>query len=224
MEAFILKTTKKGRLEVICGSMFSGKSEELMRRLNRSEFAKQNVLTLKPSIDTRKSLSCIVSHNGKERRAQSVINTHESLRNILERADDSIDVVGIDEIQFLSLEIISVIQALLEKGKRVIVAGLDTDFKNEPFGPVPTLLALADDILKLKAICVVCAKEAQHTQRLVNGHPAKYSDTVILIGAEELYEARCRDCFSIEKGPQGQNEQQDFFQEPLKVTFSQPTF
>ena len=224
MEAFNSKTTKKGRLEVICGSMFSGKSEELMRRLNRAEFAKQNVLTLKPSIDTRKSLSCIVSHNGKERRAQSVINTYESLHNILQRADESIDVVGIDEVQFISAEIIPVILMLIEKGKRVVVAGLDTDFKNEPFGVIPTLLALADDILKLKAICVVCAKEAQHTQRLVNGQPAKYSDPVILIGAEELYEARCRDCFSIDKGPQTQDEQQDFFQKPLKATFSQSSF
>ena len=210
MKISISKFAKKGRLEVICGSMFSGKSEELMRRLNRSEFAKQNVLTLKPSIDTRKNLACIVSHNGKERRATAVINSQESLNNILHLADDSIDVVGIDEIQFLPQEIVHIIMTLIDEGKRVIVAGLDLNFKNEPFGSIPTLLALADEITKLKAICVICTKEAQHTQRLVNGKPAKYSDPIVLIGAEELYEARCRDCFVIDKYPQEQNHEAIF--------------
>lgn len=220
MEISISRLSKKGRLEVICGSMFSGKSEELMRRLNRSEFAKQNVLTLKPSIDTRKSLTCIVSHNGKERRATAVINSQESLKNILLMADSSIDVVGIDEVQFLPVEIVHIIMALIDNGKRVIVAGLDLNFKNEPFGAVPTLLALADEITKLKAICVICTKEAQHTQRIVNGKPAKYSDPIILVGAEEFYEARCRDCFIIEKLSQEQHHE-TIFPCASKSTFKQ---
>jgi thymidine kinase len=197
---------KKGRLEVICGSMFSGKSEELIRRLHRAEFAKQNVITFKPGIDTRKSLAHIVSHNGKERRAYPISNSHESLQYILELADDSIDVVGIDEVQFLPTEIITVIMELIDHGKQVIVAGLDLDFRSEPFGVIPTLLALADEIVKLKAICVICAQEAQHSQRLINGKPASYDDPIILIGAEELYEARCRDCFVTNKPREKQNE------------------
>ncbi len=189
----------KGQLEVICGSMFSGKTEELMRRLNRAEYAKQNVLTIKHQIDQRKSKTSITSHNGRERLAFTIDNSQESLNKILELANSNISVVGIDEVQFFPKEIVGIICQLVEKGKRVVVAGLDLDFRAEPFGIMPLLLAVADHITKLKAICVLCGKDAHHTQRLVNGKPAKYTDPIILVGAEECYQARCRDCFQIDK-------------------------
>jgi thymidine kinase len=189
----------KGQLEVICGSMFSGKTEELMRRLNRAEYAKQNVLTIKHQIDQRKSKTSITSHNGRERLAFMIDNTQDSLNKILELANSNISVVGIDEAQFFPKEIVGIICQLVEKGKRVVVAGLDLDFRAEPFGIMPLLLAIADHVTKLKAICVLCGKDAHHTQRLVNGQPAKYTDPIILVGAEECYQARCRDCFQIDK-------------------------
>lgn len=191
----------KGRLEVVCGSMFSGKTEELLRRLKRAEFAKQNVLTIKHSIDKRKNMcaTSVVSHQGRERNAFIVGGSDDNIEKILDLAHQNIDVVGIDEIQFFPVKIIDVICKLVEDGKRVIVAGLDLDFKGEPFGIVPVLMAFADEVLKFKAICVVCGKDAHHTQRIINGQPAKYSDPIILVGAEECYEARCRDCFKIDQ-------------------------
>ncbi|MBD3231094.1 thymidine kinase [Candidatus Dependentiae bacterium] len=193
------KKIGKGRLEVICGSMFSGKTEELMRRLRRAEFAKQNVLTIKHKIDIRKSKACIVSHQGNERLAFSIDNTTESLKKILELANKNISVVGIDELNFFPEIIINVICNLINMGKRVICAGLDLDFRGEPFTQVSTLLSLADEVTKLKAICVKCGKDAHHTQRIVNGQPAKYADPIIQVGAEECYQARCRNCFQIDK-------------------------
>ena len=190
---------KKGRLEVVCGSMFSGKTEELMRRLRRAEYAQQNVLTIKHKIDVRKSKTCIVSHEGKERLAFSIDNTAESVEKILELANKNISVVGIDELNFFPEMIIEVICKLVEAGKRVICAGLDLDFRGEPFKQVSTVLSIADEVTKLKAICVECGKDAYHTQRIVNGKPAKYDDPIILVGAEECYQARCRDCFKIDK-------------------------
>lgn len=189
----------KGRLEVICGSMFSGKTEELMRRLRRAEFAKQNVLTIKHVIDNRKNHSCIVSHDGKERLACAIENAYDSIQGITTLADNSINVVGIDEVQFFPKEIVDVVMRLVQGGKRVIVSGLDLDFRGEPFGIMPDLLSLADEVTKLKAICVLCGKEAHHSQRILNGKPASYDDPVIMVGASESYEARCRDCFSIDK-------------------------
>jgi thymidine kinase len=189
----------KGQLEVICGSMFSGKTEELLRRLNRAEYAKQNVLTIRHQIDQRKSKTSITSHNGRERLAFTIDNSQESLNKILELANSNISVVGIDEVQFFPKEIVGIICQLVERGKRVVIAGLDLDFRAEPFGIMPLLLAIADHITKLKAICVLCGKDAHHTQRLVNGKPAKYTDPIILVGAEECYQARCRDCFQIDK-------------------------
>jgi thymidine kinase len=191
----------KGRLEVICGSMFSGKTEELMRRLRQAEYARQVVLTIKHKIDDRNGFSYIASHDGRERLAFPVQNTLSSLEKILELANDDVDVVGIDEIQFFPKEIIPVLCTLVERGKRVIVAGLDLDFRGEPFGVVPLLLTIADTILKLKAICVLCSKEAYQSQRMINGKPADYDDPIILVGAEEMYEARCRDCFEINRKP-----------------------
>jgi len=195
------KTGSKGSLEVICGSMFSGKTEELMRRLRRAEYAKQNVLTIKHKIDDRYGHSYIASHDGRERLAFEIENDRTSFARILDLANRNIEVVGIDELHFFPKEIVPIISALVDRGKRVMVAGLDTDFRGEPFGVLPTVLAVADYITKLKAICVKCGKEAYHTQRVVNGRPADYDDPVILVGAQEYYEARCRDCHEINRAP-----------------------
>jgi len=209
----------KGRLEVVCGSMFSGKTEELMRRLRRAEYAKKNVLTIKHHVDKRynQASTCIVSHEGRERLAL-VINDGAGIQTIIDLADDSVDVIGIDEIQFFTLPIITVIHKLIDAGKRVIVAGLDLDFRGEPFGIMPPLLALADDILKLKAICVQCGREAHHTQRLIDGRPAAYDDPIILVGASELYEARCRNCFQITKLSPSAKEQPLYHEPVFKET------
>lgn len=185
-----------GSLEVICGPMFSGKSEELMRRLRRAHIARQTVVTVKSSLDDRKSLAHIVSHDGNKLLAQPI----NSMAEILALASAaSVDVVGIDEAQFFSQEIITAICALIDQGKRVIVGGLDLDFRGEPFGPMPILLAIADQVTKLRAICCVCAQEAHFTQRLINNEPARYHDPIILVGAQESYQARCRPCYRIDK-------------------------
>ena len=196
----VASVVKKGRLEVVCGSMFSGKTEGLMSRLKRAEYARQRVLALKHQLDSRKSLTCIVSHDGRERTAHPIDNCVMAIQTIVDLANE-FDIIGIDEVQFFSDDIVNVIAQLIAMGKRVIVAGLDLDFRGEPFGPMPYLMAIADDVTKLKAICVVCAHDAHHTQRIVNGQPARYNDPIILIGAQEFYEARCRDCFKIDQQP-----------------------
>lgn len=185
---------KKGSLEVICGSMFSGKSEELIRRLKRSELAKRNVLAFKHSLDDRSTIEYVVSHSGSKIKAIPV----EEPELILELTSSSIDVIGIDEIQFFAQNIVNVICTLIEQGKRVLVAGLDLDFRGKPFGPMPLLMAIADTVTKLKAICICCGKEAHFSQRLVNGKPARADDPQIVVGAEEAYQARCRDCHIID--------------------------
>lgn len=194
-----MKKNVKGKLEVICGSMFSGKSEELLYRLRRAEYAKKHVLTIKPAIDNRKSVSCIVCHSGGSREALPVGSCEDSLNTIMKLADSTVDVVGIDEVQFFPPQTIPVVCTLLDQGKRVIVAGLDLDFRGEPFGIMPALLALADEVSKLRAICMCCGNEANFSQRLINGAPAKYDEPTILVGGEECYEARCRQCFEIDK-------------------------
>lgn len=193
--------TFSGKLEVICGSMFSGKSEELMQRLRRAEYAKKNVVTVKHAIDKRKSFSCIVSHNGVQREAFPIDSCEEGLQTLEKMIGDSVDVVGIDEIQFFQEGVVPIIQQMVENGKRVIVAGLDLDFRCEPFGNVPMLMAIADELTKLRAICVVCGNDANFSQRLINGKPANYDDPTILVGGEECYEARCRQCYCIDKKP-----------------------
>jgi thymidine kinase len=197
------KKESKGRLEVVCGSMFSGKTEELMRRLHRAEIAKQKVLTMKHQIDKRYNAvpTCIVSHEGRERFAFIVGEQDGGASKILDLACEDISVVGIDEVQFFSLDIINVINELVERGKRVIVAGLDLDFRGEPWPVMSVLLSLADEVLKLKAICVVCGRDAYHTQRIVNSQPASYQEPVVVVGATEKYEARCRDCYIINDKP-----------------------
>jgi thymidine kinase len=194
-----MKREVTGKLEVICGTMFSGKSEELMYRLRRAEYAKKKVLTIKPEIDTRNSLTCIVSHDGSRREAYPIGGCNDSMNAIMHLADETVDVIGIDEIQFFPEQTIDVISELVSRRKRVIVAGLDMDFRGEPFGIVPHLMAIAEEVHKLQAICMVCGDEANFPQRLINGRPAKYDDPVIMVGGSECYEPRCRRCFVIEK-------------------------
>jgi thymidine kinase len=186
----------KGRLKVVCGSMYSGKTEELMRRLKRAEYANKRILTIKHSIDDRYSHIDIVSHAGKKRSALIINDQPNTIGELLELARD-FDIIGIDEIQFFSPAILAVIDQLIQDGKCIIVAGLDLDFRGEPFGIMPTLMAKADQVLKLKAICACCGKNAHHSQRLIDGKPAKYDDP--LIGVNDCYEARCRNCFTISK-------------------------
>jgi thymidine kinase len=173
-----------GWIEVICGSMFSGKTEELIRRLRRAEIARQKVEILKPAIDSRYSDSHIVSHSAHSIPSRSVASAAE----ILERAGDA-DVLGIDEAQFFGLELVEVCEKLANAGKRVIVAGLDQDYRGEPFEPIPQLMAVAEYVTKTLAICMVCGAPANRTQRL-GGQEER-----VVVGASEMYEARCRKCF-----------------------------
>lgn len=177
-----------GHIEVICGSMFSGKSEELIRRIRRAEIAKQRIQVFSHSLDTRYGQSKVASHNGSNLNANPV----KTAAQILEKLDSQTTVVAIDEAQFFDSGLLSVVSDLASQGVRVIVAGLDTDFRAEPFGPMPLLMAQAEQVEKLSAICVICGEQASRTQRLIDGQPAKYDDPVILVGASEVYEARCR--------------------------------
>ena len=183
-----MRINKTGRIEVIAGCMFSGKSEELIRRLKRAQIARQKVQVFKPSIDTRYSEIEVVSHNGEKITGIPVKDSAELYSLI----DKNADVIGIDEAQFFDDGIVKVANKLADEGFRVILAGLDMDFRREPFGPMPKLLAIADDVQKLHAICTICGEDAMYTQRLINGQPANYNDPVIMIGASEKYEARCR--------------------------------
>ncbi|HEO8419302.1 thymidine kinase [Niallia sp. FSL W8-0635] len=177
-----------GWVEVICGSMFSGKSEELIRRVRRAKFAKQKFIVFKPSIDNRYSDESVVSHNGTATNAIPISKSAD----IFEYVTSDIEIVAIDEVQFFDDEIIGVIQHLANSGHRVICAGLDQDFRGEPFGKMPELMAIAELVTKLQAVCAVCGSPASRTQRLINGSPACYEDPVILVGASESYEPRCR--------------------------------
>jgi thymidine kinase len=177
-----------GSVEVITGSMFCGKTEELIRRLRRATIARQTVQAFKPAIDVRYALEKVKSHSGSEFQALPVQSSAEVLDNL----NQDTTVVAIDEAQFFDMGIVEIVQALADRGIRVIVAGLDTDFRGEPFGPMPELMAKAEVVDKLHAICMVCGEPACRTQRLVNGNPANYHDPVVIVGASELYEARCR--------------------------------
>ena len=174
-----------GCIEVICGNMFSGKTEELIRRLRRAKIARLNVKIFKPKIDTRYEEGNIVSHNQLKLKSLAV----KSITEINNLASDA-DVVGIDEAQFFDDSIIKVAKDLSLKGKRVIIAGLDTDFRGEPFGPMPKLMCEADFLKKLQAICIKCGNPASYTQRLSK------DDTQVVIGETDIYEARCRHCYS----------------------------
>jgi thymidine kinase len=175
----------QGWIEVVVGSMFSGKSEELIRRLRRAQIARQKVQTFKPKLDTRYDDDEIVSHS--EMRIQSL--PVATSRELLERVEEDTEVVGIDEGQFFDLELPMICDTLADRGKRVIVAGLDQDYLGKPFEPMPQLLAIAEYITKTLAICMVCGNPANHTQRLIA------SEDRVLLGAQGLYEARCRRCF-----------------------------
>jgi thymidine kinase len=179
---------KVGSIEVICGSMFSGKTDELIRRLRRARIARQKVQVFKPALDTRYVLSKVTSHAGTDFDATPVRGAGE----IAAQLESGTTVVAIDEAQFFDDEILPVVQHLADDGMRVLIAGLDTDFRGEPFGPMPTLMAQAEVIDKLHAICMVCGEPATRTQRLINGKPARYHDPVVVVGASEMYEARCR--------------------------------
>ncbi|HWG55715.1 MAG TPA: thymidine kinase [Gaiellaceae bacterium] len=185
----IRHTPNGGWLEVICGPMFSGKSEEMIRRLRRAEIAGQRVVIFKPRIDDRYDAADVVSHAGARMRGVPV----GSVAELAARAK-GYEVVGIDEVQFFDREIVGVALALADSGIRVVAAGLDQDFRRLPFGPMPDLLAHAEFVDKLQAVCHRCGGPATTTQRLVDGAPAPYSGETIVMGANEQYEARCRDC------------------------------
>ena len=174
-----------GWIEVICGPMFSGKSEELIRRLRRAMIARKRVQVFKPVIDTRYSATEIVSHGDVRMKSEVVSGAAE----ILKKMDWRTQVIGVDEPNFMGVELIDVANQLADSGKQVIISGLDTDYMGRPFAPIPELLALAESITKTLAICMRCGNPAKHTQRLVE------SDDLIVVGAAGMYEARCRRCF-----------------------------
>ena len=177
-----------GWIETITGSMFSGKSEELIRRLRRGIYAKQKVIVFKPAIDDRYHKEKVVSHDGNEIEAINISTSREILNQDL----DNVDVIGIDGVQFFDGEIVNIVEQLAKNGHRVVVAGLDMDFRGEPFEPMPKLLAVSEQVTKLQAVCAVCGSPSSRTQRLINGEPAKIDDPIILVGANESYEPRCR--------------------------------
>jgi thymidine kinase len=188
---------KNGWIEVITGPMFAGKTEELLRRVKRLEYAKQNIVVFKPLIDNRYAENEVVSHNENRTRSVNISQAKE----IFEYVDKNTDVVAIDEVQFLDEEAVKIIEFLADKGIRVIVSGLDREFRGEPFTFMPKLLAVAEYVTKLTAVCVQCGAPATRTQRIVNGKPARYNDPIVLIGAEESYEARCRKCHKVYRAP-----------------------
>ena len=174
-----------GWIEVVCGPMFSGKSEELIRRLRRAEIARQRVQIFKPRIDERYSADHIVSHSELKIRSEAVKDAAE----MMARVDLRTEIIGIDEAQFLGPEVVDAVVRLADMSKRVIIAGLDTDYLGRPFHPMPELLAVADEITKTLAICMQCGNPAKHTQRLIS------SEELVVVGATGMYEARCRRCF-----------------------------
>ena len=192
----MIENRKFGWIECICGSMFSGKSEELLRRVKRGVIAKQNVLLFKPFIDNRYEENKVSTHNGNTFESVNIDKSEEIYDYI---KDKKYDIIGIDEVQFFDENIVEVINNLADNGIRVIVAGLDMDFKAEPFYPMPEIMAISEMVTKLHAVCNKCGKEASRSQRLINGEPAKYDDPIVVIGASESYEARCRHCHEIKR-------------------------
>ena len=182
---FLEKAKKAGSIEVICGSMFSGKTEELIRRLKRAQFAKQKVEIYKPCIDVRYSEEEVVSHEG-----HSIMSTTIDSPTSMLLLSSDVEVVGIDEAQFFDDTIVEVVQTLANRGVRVIIAGLDTDFMGKPFGPMPALMAVAEDIQKVHAICVKCGSPANHSHRLTS------NDKLVVLGEKDVYEPLCRHCYN----------------------------
>jgi len=185
--------TNSGWIEVVTGSMFSGKTEELLRRLRRAEIAGQSIATFSPAVDDRYGETTVGSHAGRQKPATVVPAEGEGVWEIRERLTDE-DVVAIDEANFFSSELVAVCQRLADDGRRVLVSGIDQTYRGEPFEPLPQLMAVAEYVDKLRAICAVCGEPATRNQRLVDGDPAHADDPTIVVGAEESYEARCRNC------------------------------
>lgn len=186
---------REGFIEVICGSMFAGKTEELCRRIRRIQYAKKDYVVFKPVIDNRYSNNEVVSHNNT--RVKSVnVSSSADIRKYLGGIALPY-AIAIDEVQFFDKDIVPLCEELADKGVRVICAGLDKDFRGEPFGVMPELLARAEYVTKLNAICQVCGNVATRTQRIIDGKPAYYEDPVIVVGAKECYEARCRHCHEV---------------------------
>ena len=184
---------KEGWLEVISGCMFAGKTEELIRRIKVLEYAKKKIAVFKPKIDNRYSEDSVVSHAGSSVKSFNIKNARE----IFDYIDDSYDVIAIDEVQFFDEEIVEICDHFADQGKRVMVSGLDMDFRGEPFSVMPQLFTHAEFVTKLTAVCMKCGAPATRSQRLIDGHPARYDDPVIQVGASEQYEARCRHCHEV---------------------------
>lgn len=188
---------REGWIEVISGCMFAGKTEELIRRINVLSYAKKNIIVFKPKIDNRYSDSEIVSHSG----AKVPCLVVEKAQDILKKIKADTEVVAIDEVQFFDKDIVEVCEYLADKGIRVMVAGLDKDFRGESFGVMPELLTRAEFVTKLTAVCAKCGAPATRTQRLVNGKPAGFEDPIVMVGADESYEPRCRHCHQVPNKP-----------------------
>ncbi|WP_135830156.1 thymidine kinase [Halorussus halobius] len=186
------KITNSGWIEVVTGCMFSGKTEELLRRLRRAEIAGQDVAAFKPSVDDRYGEETVGSHDGRQWDA-TVVDPDEGVWEVVDELDGE-DVVAIDEANFFSTELVDVCEHLADRDRRVVVSGLDQTFRAEPFEPVPELISLAEYVDKYRAICAACGEPATRTQRLIDGQPAHVDDPTVLVGAEESYEARCRNC------------------------------
>ncbi len=184
---------RTGSITVVCGSMFAGKSEELIRRARRALYAKRKVQVFKPNIDDRFDESSVVTHMGVKHQALPV----GSVRELAAKVDKDTQIVLIEEAQFFDGSLVELAVNLADEGKDVVLAGLDQDFRRQPFGPMPQLLAVADEVVKLRAICMKCGAPASHTYRVIDGKPAHKDDPIILIGATESYEARCRDCYQL---------------------------
>ena len=187
-----------GWIEIIVGCMFAGKTEELIRRIKVLQYAKKNILVIKPSIDNRYSEDEIASHSGYRVRSINAKNA----RDILKYVTPETEVVAIDEAQFFDKDLVLVCESMADHGIRVILAGLDRDFRGEPFGVIPELLTRAEFVTKLSAVCAKCGAPATRTQRLVNGQPASYNDPIVLVGAAESYEPRCRHCHEVKDKPE----------------------
>ena len=200
-----------GWVEVVAGVMFSGKSEELMRRVRRAMIARKRVQVFKSHLDSRYAgLFAVSSHDGRSVEAVPV----DSSAQIAQRIDPTAQVIAIDEVQFLAQGIVDVSTSLAERGRCVILAGLDTDFRGEPFGPMPQLMAIAESVDKLSAICVLCGASATRTQRLIDGEPAAWDSPTIMVGGTEAYEARCRACHVVRPAMEHQT---DIFPVPAQL-------
>jgi thymidine kinase len=185
-----------GSLTVVCGSMFAGKSEELIRLARRALYAKKKVQVFKPAIDNRYDETMVVTHMGVKHEAIPV----RSVRELVESIESDTQVICIEEAQFFDVSLVKHCVKWADEGRQVICAGLDQDFRREPFGPMAALLCSADEVIKLRAICMNCGAPASHTYRQIDGKPAHWDDPIVLIGATEAYEARCRNCFEILTG------------------------